>query len=244
MEPDTKFPKLKWAQRAEYVLMTVDLADVENVSIDINEEKNTLIFSAQSAGSKYGFTLELFDKVVKEESKWNTKGRNVILNISKADKDQEEWWPRLTKDKTKYHQISIDFDKWVDADDEPVEEEKGGMGDFDPSMMQGMGGGGGGGMPGMGGMGGMPGMGGMGGMGGGGMGGMPGMGGPGAGGMDMAALQKMMAGMGGGAGGAGGMGGMDPAKMQEMMAGMGMGGGMGGGDDEDDDAEEEDESTE
>ena len=52
------------------------------------------------------------------------------------------------------------------------------MGDFDPSMMQGMGGGG---PPGMGGMGGMPGMGGM--------GGMPGMGGPGAGGMDMAAMQ-------------------------------------------------------
>jgi hypothetical protein len=239
MEPDTKFPKLKWAQRAEYVLMTVDLADSENVAIDIDEVTNTLIFSAQSAGQKYGFKLELFEKVVKDESKWNTKGRNVILNISKADKDQDEWWPRLTKDKTKYHQISIDFDKWVDADDEPAEEEKGGMGDFDPSMMQGMGGGGGGGMPGMGGMGGMPGMGG-----GGGMGGMPGMGGPGGGGMDMAALQKMMAGMGGGAGGAGGMGGMDPAKMQEMMAGMGMGGMGGGGDDEDDDAEEEDESTE
>jgi len=248
MEPDTKFPKLKWAQRAEYVLMTVDLADSENVNIDIDEETNTLIFSAQSAGSKYGFKLALFEKVVKDESKWNTKGRNVILNISKADKDQEEWWPRLTKEKTKYHQITIDFDKWVDADDEPAEEEKGGMGDFDPSGMQGMGGagGGGGGMPGMGGMGGMPGMGGM--------GGMPGMGGgggggPGAGGMDMAALQQMMAGMGGGAGGAGGMGGMDPAKMQEMMAGMGMGGaggmgGMGGGDDEDDDAEEEGESTE
>jgi hypothetical protein len=258
MEPDTKFPKLKWAQRAEYVLMTVELADSENVAIDIDEETNTLIFSAQSAGSKYGFKLALFEKVSKDESKWNTKGRNVILNISKVDKEQEEWWPRLTKDKAKNHQIVIDFDKWVDADDEP-EEEKGGMGDMDPSMMQGMGGGGGGppgmggmgGMPGMGGMGGMPGMGGMGGMPGmGGMGGMPGMGGggpggPGAGGMDMAALQQMMAGMGGGgAGGAGGMGGMDPAKMQEMMAGMGMGGGMGGGGDEDDDAEEEGESTE
>ena len=46
MEPETKFPKLKWAQRAECVLMTVELADSENVSIDINEEKNTLTFSA------------------------------------------------------------------------------------------------------------------------------------------------------------------------------------------------------
>ena len=137
--------------------------------------------------------MELFEKVIKEESKWNTKGRNVILNISKADKEQEEWWPRITKEKVKNQQITIDWDRWVDPDDEPEEDKAGagGMGDFDPSMMQGMGGGGG--PPGMGGMGGMPGMGGMGGMPGmGGMGGMPGMGGgggPGAGGMDMAAMQ-------------------------------------------------------
>ena len=31
--------------------------------------------------------MELFDKVVKDESKWNTKGRNVILNVSKKDKE-------------------------------------------------------------------------------------------------------------------------------------------------------------
>lgn len=193
MEPETKHPKLKWAQRAECVFMTVELADSENIDIDVNEEKNTLTFAAQAGGQKYGFSLELFEPVVKDESKWNTKGRNVTLYISKKDKEQEEWWPRLTKEKVKNHFINIDFDKWVDPDDEP-EEEKGGMGDFDPAMMQGMGGGAGG-MPGMGGMGGMPGMGG-GGMPGmpgmGGMGGMPGMGGaggPGAGGMDMAAMQ-------------------------------------------------------
>jgi len=45
--------------------------------------------------------MELFDKVVKDESKWNTKGRNVILNISKKDKDADEWWPRITKEKVK-----------------------------------------------------------------------------------------------------------------------------------------------
>ena len=134
MEPETKFPKLKWAQRAECVLMTVELADSENVAIDIDEEKNTLSFSAQSGGQKYGFVMELFDKVVKDESKWNTKGRNVILNISKKDKEQEEWWPRITKDKVKNQQITIDWDRWIDPDDEP-EDDKGGMGDFDPSMM-------------------------------------------------------------------------------------------------------------
>ena len=213
---ESKFPKLKWAQRAECVLMTIEQADCEGIAIDIDESKNTLNFEATSSGQKYGFSMELFDKVVKDESKWNTKGRNIIINVSKKDKEQEEWWPRLTKDKAKNQQITIDWDKWVDPDDEPEDDDKGGMGDFDPSLMQGMGGGGG--MPGM------PGMPGMG-----------GMGGPGAGGMDMAAMQQMLAGMGGGAGGPGGM---DPAKMKEMMAGMN----MGGDDDDDDDAKDEEES--
>jgi hypothetical protein len=45
--------------------------------------------------------MELFEPVLKEESKWNSKGRNIVLNISKRNKTAEEWWPRLTKEKTK-----------------------------------------------------------------------------------------------------------------------------------------------
>ena len=146
---------------------------------------------------KYAVDLELYEPIVKAESKWNTKGRNVIMSISKKDKEQEEWWPRLTKEKGKNPLITIDWAKWVDPDedDAPADDPMAGM---DMNAMGGMGGMGGGGMPGMpgmGGMGGMPpgmegmmgGMGGMPGMGGGGMPGMPGMGGPG-GGMDPAQM--------------------------------------------------------
>lgn len=130
-------------------------------------------------GAKYSFDMELFAPIVKEESKWNLKGRNVMINISKKDKDEEEWWNRLTKSKVKNQLITIDWARWKDVDDAEEPEAAGGgqgQGDFDPSMMQGMGGGGGG----------MPGMGGMGG------GGMPGMGGGagGMGGMDMEAMMK------------------------------------------------------
>ena len=102
-----------------------------------------------------------------------------MINISKKDKDEEEWWNRLTKSKVKNQLITIDWARWKDVDDVEEPEAAGGgqgQGDFDPSMMQGMGGGGGG----------MPGMGGMGG------GGMPGMGGGagGMGGMDMEAMMK------------------------------------------------------
>ena len=149
--------------------------------------------------------LELNQDCVKEESSWNVKGRNILIRVSKKDKEQEEWWPRITAEKVKNHFIAIDFDKWVDPDDSGDDKKAdAGQGDFDPSMMQGMGGMGGG-MPGMGGMGGgMPGMGGM--------GGMPGMGG--AGGMDMASMMAGMGGMGGGAGGMPDMSKMDPAALQ------------------------------
>ncbi len=195
---DLKFPPFKWAQNAERVLMTINITDCENIEVDVNEENNSVKFNATSNGVKYGLDMEVFMAIVKEDSAWNTKGRNVIINLAKKEKsDEDTWWPRITKEKVKNGLIEIDWSRWVDPDGE---DEKPESQDFDPSQMQGMGQGGPGGP---GGMGGMPGMGGM--------GGMPGMGGPGGpGGMDMA---SMMAGMGGGAGGPGGAGGMDMASL-------------------------------
>ncbi len=144
-----------------------------------------MMFRAKANNENYAVDMELFGPIVKAESKWNTKGRNVIMSISKKDKEQEEWWPRLTKEKGKNPLITIDWAKWVDPDeDEPADDPMAGM---DMNAMGGMGG-----------MGGMPGMEGM--MGGMGGGGMPGMGGPG--GMDMSQLQAMMGGMNAGGAGA------------------------------------------
>ena len=109
--------------------------------------------------------MELFAEIDVEDSKWNTKGRNIILNLAKKQ-PEEDYWPRLQKEKVKNNLIAIDWQKWVDEDEEPEEGKNADM-DWDPSAMQDFGGMGGmGGMPGMGGMGGMPGMGGMAGMGG------------------------------------------------------------------------------
>ena len=58
---------------------------------------------------------------MKEESRWNTKGRNIIINLSKKAKDEEEWWPRLTKSKNKSPFITIDWARWREPDDEEDE---------------------------------------------------------------------------------------------------------------------------
>jgi hypothetical protein len=50
MEDQGKFPPLKWAQNAEFVFITIDLADCENIEVDVNEEKSIVNFSAVSGG--------------------------------------------------------------------------------------------------------------------------------------------------------------------------------------------------
>ena len=98
---------------------------------------------------------------------------------------EQEYWPRLTKDKVKSPYIKTDFSKWVDEDEQESTSTA-----LDDDMNFGGMGGMGGGMPGMGGMGGMgggmPGMGGMGGM-----GGIPGLGDMGGGDMDFSKVCRV-----------------------------------------------------
>ena len=75
------------------------------------------LYRAESHGHAYGFDLALFGAVSVEESKWNTKGRNIILNIVKAS-SEDAYWPRLTKEKVKNTHIQADWAKWVDEDEE------------------------------------------------------------------------------------------------------------------------------
>ena len=152
---DMQFPGIKWAQRKEKVFLTIELQATENPQIDLTEE-GVLTFSGVSNSTKYGFTMEFFATITKSECKHNTNGRYPVITLSKTDKDTE-YWPRLTKEKLKNSRITVDWNKWVDEDEEadaPAEMN----GDFDPSMMITFGGGGGG-MPGVpGGMGEMPNM--------------------------------------------------------------------------------------
>ncbi len=39
-----KFPPMKWAQRADRVFITLDVADCEDIKIDLIEEEAKLVF--------------------------------------------------------------------------------------------------------------------------------------------------------------------------------------------------------
>ncbi|GMH60639.1 hypothetical protein TL16_g03092, partial [Triparma laevis f. inornata] len=177
---------IKWAQRSDSLYVTISLPDVKSESITLTDDK--LVFTGTSGANEYACDFEFFKGCDAEKSTYKVLPRSVQMFIVKAEEEEEEvsgadeFWPRLLKDKAKEkNQVKIDWDKYVDEDEE---EEAGG---FDTSGLEG--GQGMGGMPGMGGMGGPGGPGG--GMGGmpPGMGGMPGMGGEGG----MGGMEEMMA---------------------------------------------------
>ena len=53
---------------------------------------------------------------MKEESKYNLASRNIFLNIKKKSKGP--YWPRLTKSEQKLNWLSIDWQYFVDEDEE------------------------------------------------------------------------------------------------------------------------------
>ncbi|CAN3365491.1 co-chaperone protein Sba1p [Diutina catenulata] len=205
----TLHPIVKWAQRSNaddaaknIVYLTVEVSDPKNLEIDLTE--TSLKFAADASddsGIKWRFSLEFYEAIDTKESKYNTKVGSHILFVLRKAKAQEEYWPRLTKDKLKHPSLKTDFDRWVDEDEQDEHAD-------DEDDMAGMGG-----MPGMGGMGGAGGPGGMdfssmlGGAGGAG----------GAGGMDFAKLMQQM----GGAGGAGGDEDFDISDIAEKIGNAG-----------------------
>ena len=138
----TQTPNIKWAERKDKIFLTIELNDVKDAKIDIVDER-VLTFSGKVQDKTYELNIELFEEVVKADSKWTLDTRNIFLSIKKKTKGP--YWSYLTKDKKKHNFIHIDWNLYIDEDEEDTQNQS----DF--------------GFPGMGGMGGMEGMGGMGG---------------------------------------------------------------------------------
>jgi hypothetical protein len=58
----------------------------------------------------YQFTLDLFAPIVVDQTKKNLSSRYLQLILQKKDA-QEEFWPRLTKEKVRLQWLKTDFSK-------------------------------------------------------------------------------------------------------------------------------------
>jgi prostaglandin-E synthase len=108
-------PQIKWAQRKDKLFVTIDVVEVKNPQIDIVDGR-LLKFQGSDSNHAYGFEIELYDEVLKEESKFSLDSRNIFLNIKK--KTKSTYWPRLQKESGKLNWVGIDWKYYIDEDDE------------------------------------------------------------------------------------------------------------------------------
>jgi hypothetical protein len=116
---------VKWAEREDKVYLTVLLPDAKNPKVNVDPE-GIFTFSA-TAGTEnhcYELKFDLLDKVNVEECKINIGVRNIVCVLEKTEK---KWWKKLLRGDGKApHYVKVDWDKWVDEDDDT-----GGPSDFD-----------------------------------------------------------------------------------------------------------------
>ena len=119
-------PTILWAQRDDYIWITVDVSDAQDLVVDLTQ--TTLVFRCKAGGNDYGFDLNFFKPIIKEESKY-LKHRLIDICLKKQESDD---WPRLTQEKLKLSWIKVDWSKWQDSDaeDEPQGFDMSNMGGF------------------------------------------------------------------------------------------------------------------
>ena len=108
-----QFPILKWAQRKDKLFITINVVHAKKPKIEIKEKK--MKYEGTDGKKNYFFEIELFDEIDKENSKYTLDTRNIFLNLKKL---KEGYWPRLTLNKIKYHWIEIDWNYFIDEDEE------------------------------------------------------------------------------------------------------------------------------
>ncbi|CAK0742899.1 hypothetical protein CVIRNUC_001428 [Coccomyxa viridis] len=136
-------PKAQWAQGKDVVYLTIDLQDVRDPKIDISNDASSKHGKVSFKGEgkshatgdekhQYALDIDLFGEVNSDESKISISGRKVVLVIAKAG-STEEYWPRLLHSKQKQNNITVDWDKWVDEDEQDEADPKK---DFDLGDLQ------------------------------------------------------------------------------------------------------------
>jgi hypothetical protein len=116
------------------VFLTIEALDVstgEGFAINLTPEGKVFFHAKNKQGTAtYQVELELFKEIVVEESKQKVTDRHVILSISKKSKT-ESHWPRLTKEKQRLTWLAVDWNKWVDEDEEAEGKGAGDLGPMD-----------------------------------------------------------------------------------------------------------------
>jgi len=108
-----KNPEILWAQDKQNIYLTLEIPNVKNQNIDILE--NRIKFNGENVDGEWGIDMELWGKIMVDDSTWAVKQRLVEITLRK---DTNIYWNKLSKDR--YLNLRIDWNKWdmVEEDEE------------------------------------------------------------------------------------------------------------------------------
>ena len=81
-EKKTQNPILKWAQRKDKLFITICVVHSKKPIVDLTDGKR-IKYQGTDGSKNYSFDIELYDEIVKDESKYTLDSRNIFLNLKK-----------------------------------------------------------------------------------------------------------------------------------------------------------------
>ena len=103
-------PEILWAQSREKLFMTVKIQNLQESNIEILQD--TINIRGISNLTKINLELNLFKKILVDESYWELKENSVEITMKK---NGDFFWNKLFLEK--YGNLRIDWNRWQDDDD-------------------------------------------------------------------------------------------------------------------------------
>ena len=128
---EKKIPFLKWYQNKEYIIFDI-YNEILLQEIEIKNQTLTI------QNKNYEMTFTFFDEINEENIQLRNDTIKVRAIIQKKD-NKHYFWTYLSKNNIYKHQIQVNWDKWVDEEDEDENDNNSEQIDFE-QMMASMGG--------------------------------------------------------------------------------------------------------
>lgn len=110
------------ARNIIYLTISVPDTTTKSRKLDLQPTHISFIGYSETTKKTYKLYLEFFKEIDVSESKTNISDKEIFCMLRKKEQEAT-FWPRLTKDAHKLHFVKIDYDKWIDEDEQDEEEE-------------------------------------------------------------------------------------------------------------------------
>jgi len=124
--PEYLVPHLKWAQRRDKILLTIELSNAHNLSIHLTD-KDEFSFRGKSDDQWYAIDVKLFDDIGKLT--FEPGIRWIKLTLLKR---RPYFWTKLSKTQT----IKKDWDNWADSENDDDYKPELALASLDPTNIQ------------------------------------------------------------------------------------------------------------